>query len=116
MAQSRRVACTISMMVRTPLPSSPIISPQALSYSTSLEALERSASLSLRRITLKPLLREPSGHQRGTRKHDGESLPFVLASVRNTSHIGAEVNHYNINGNELGWRATKCEYPEYLTL
>jgi hypothetical protein len=78
-------------MVRTPLPGWPIICPHAPLYSTSDDALEWSPSLSLRRMTMKPLLREPSGNHRGTRKHDRPS--GVFASVRNASHIGADVNH-----------------------
>lgn len=104
--QSRRVLCTISIMVLTPLPGSPMSCPQAPRYSTSLEALALSPSLSLRRITWKPVLRSPLGFQRGTRKHEGatlgsaavaaeeDALGEIFARVRKPSHIGAEVNHF----------------------
>ena len=50
--QSRRVWLTISMIVGTPRPSSPTIRAQAPRNSTSLDALERLPSLSLRRWML----------------------------------------------------------------
>ena len=49
MTQSRRVWLTMSMIVRTPLPSSPTITADARSNSTSLDALERLPSLSFSR-------------------------------------------------------------------
>mmetsp|Transcript_18895 Transcript_18895/g.52029 ORF Transcript_18895/g.52029 Transcript_18895/m.52029 type:complete len:268 (-) Transcript_18895:323-1126(-) len=91
MTQSRRVCTTMSTMVRTPRPGGPSITPHASRYSTSLEALDLSPSLSLSRCTVKPLFREPSGSQRGTMKQETPSL--VCARVRKASHIGAEVNH-----------------------
>ena len=66
-AVSRRVWCTISMMVRTPPPGSPSASAKAPAYSISAEALARLPSLSLSRIS-RMALRSPSGVQRGTRK------------------------------------------------
>lgn len=81
---------TISMMVATPRPSSPTSQPKAPSYSISAEALERLPSLSLRRWS-SSRLRVPSGRTRGSRKQ--ESPPGACARVRNTSDIGAEVNH-----------------------
>ena len=58
--QSSRVWLTISMIVRTPRPSSPTSRAQAPSNSTSLEAFERLPSLSLRRWRWMRL-RSPSG-------------------------------------------------------
>ena len=49
--QSKRVMATISMMVGTPRPSSPIIQARAPRYSTSLEALAQLPSLFFRRCT-----------------------------------------------------------------
>ena len=49
MTQSSRVMLTMSMMVRTPRPSSPMSQPAVPSNSTSDEALERLPSLSFRR-------------------------------------------------------------------
>ena len=89
--QSSRVAATISMIVRTPRPSSPTGQATTPSSSTSAEALERLPSLSFRRWSWNPALRSPSGSQRGTRKHDRP--PGAWASMRNTSDIGAEQNH-----------------------
>ena len=88
--QSSRVWLTISMMVRTPLPSSPIIHASAASNSTSELAFDRFPSLSLRRWMWNAL-RVPSGRHRGSRKHD--SPAGACASTRNASHIGAEQNH-----------------------
>src|SRR3979409_407432 len=88
--QSNRVWLTISMIVGTPRPSSPIIRPHVPSNSTSLEALERLPSLSLSRWR-RNTLRSPSGVKRGTAKH--ESPPSACASTRKRSHIGAEQNH-----------------------
>jgi len=89
--QSRRVWATMSMIVRTPRPSSPTIHASALSSSISLDALDRLPSLSFRRTIRNPQLRSPSGSQRGTRKQ--VRLPGACASIRNTSDIGAEQNH-----------------------
>ena len=91
MTQSRRVWTTISTIVRTPLPGRPTIRAHALSYSTSLDAFERSPIFSFSRIRRKPEFREPSGSQRGTRKQETPSA--VCASVRKASLIGALVNH-----------------------
>ena len=88
--QSSRVAATISMMVRTPRPSSPSRSATVPSNSSSDEALDRLPSLSLRRTT-SSWLRVPSGSTRGTTKQ--VTPPAACASTRNTSFIGAEVNH-----------------------
>ena len=90
MTQSSRVMLTISMIVATPRPSSPTSQATASSYSTSAEALDRLPSLSLSRCRCMPL-RVPSGRTRGSRKQD--SPPGACASTRNTSLIGAEVNH-----------------------
>ena len=88
--QSSRVAATISMIVRTPRPSSPSRWASVPSSSSSLEALERLPSLSLSRTT-SSRLRLPSGSTRGTTKQ--VTPASVWASTRNTSFIGAEVNH-----------------------
>src|ERR1700753_294223 len=88
--QSRRVMATISMIVRTPCPASPTSHPTVSSNSGSLLALLRLPSLSLSRW-MRNGLREPSGSTRGTRKHDSPSGAW--ASTRNTSHMGALVNH-----------------------
>ncbi len=88
--QSSRVAATISMIVRTPRPSSPSRSATVPSNSSSDEALERLPSLSLRRTT-SSWLRVPSGSTRGTTKQ--VTPPAACASTRKTSFIGAEVNH-----------------------
>ncbi len=88
--QSSRVAATISMMVRTPRPSSPSRCAQVPSSSSSEDAFERLPSLSLRRTT-SSRFRVPSGRTRGTRKQ--VTPPGAWASTRNTSFIGAEVNH-----------------------
>ena len=88
--QSSRVRLTISMMVRTPRPSSPTGHATAPSYSTSLEALAWLPSLFFNRCS-SIRLRLPSGRIRGSRKQ--LSPPGAWASTRNTSHIAAEVNH-----------------------
>ena len=88
--QSSRVAATISMMVRTPRPSSPTRRAQVPSNSTSLDALDRLPSLSLSRW-IANTLRVPSGSTRGSRKH--VSPPGACASTRKPSDIGAEQNH-----------------------
>ncbi|CAB4938445.1 unannotated protein [freshwater metagenome] len=90
MTQSNLVMFTISMMVRTPRPSSPTSQPVAPSYSSSPEALDLLPSLSFRRCSI-IRLRVPSGSTRGNMKH--ESPPGAWANVRNMSDIGAEVNH-----------------------
>src|SRR5207237_4493426 len=71
-------------------PSSPRSCAHAPSNSTSLEALDRLPSLSLRRCR-KNRLRAPSGVHRGNRKQ--ESPPGACASTRKASLIGAEQNH-----------------------
>ncbi len=88
--QSSRVQLTISMIVLTPWPSGPTSQATVPSNSGSEEALDRLPSLSLRRW-MRKVLRVPSGSTRGTRKQD--SPPAARASTRNTSHIGADVNH-----------------------
>ena len=90
MRQSRRVMLTISMMVRTPRPSSPTRQAWAWWYSTSDEALDLLPSLSFSRMS-RSGLSVPSGRTRGTRKQ--VRPPGACARVRNTSDIGAEVNH-----------------------
>src|SRR3954447_14025544 len=90
MTQSSRVIDTISMIVRTPRPSSPTSHATVPSNSGSLLALDRLPSLSLRRW-IRNVLRVPSGRMRGTRKHD--SPAGAWARTRKTSHIGALVNH-----------------------
>lgn len=80
----------MSMMVRTPLPSSPTSQPTVSSNSGSLLALDRLPSLSLSRW-MRNVLRAPSGSTRGTRKQD--SPPGAWARTRNRSFIGALVNH-----------------------
>ena len=89
-AVSRRVWCTISMMVRTPAPGSPSAQAKAPAYSISAEALARLPSLSLSRISWMAL-RAPSGVQRGTRKQVRPAGAW--ARVRKASDIGAEQNH-----------------------
>ena len=90
MTQSSRVIITISLMVRTPRPSSPSRHATVLSNSGSLDALDRLPSLSLSRW-MRNVLRVPSGSTRGTTKQVSPSA--VCASTRNMSHIGADVNH-----------------------
>ena len=63
--QSSRVWTTISTIVRTPRPSSPTSRAHAPSSSISLDAFERSPSLSFSRWMRKPL-RVPSGSTRGS--------------------------------------------------
>ncbi|CAM5264862.1 hypothetical protein SGRI78S_07348 [Streptomyces griseus subsp. griseus] len=84
------MAATISMMVRTPRPSSPTRWAQVPSNSTSAEALDRLPSLSFSRW-IANTLRVPSGSTRGTRKQ--LSPPAACASTRKPSDIGAEQNH-----------------------
>ena len=81
---------TISMMVRTPRPSSPTSQASASSYSTSADALDLLPSLSFSRCRCIPFL-VPSGRTLGSRKQD--SPPGAWASTMNKSPIGAEVNH-----------------------
>ncbi len=88
--QSSRVWLTISMIVRTPAPSSPTIRAQVPASSISLDAFERSPSLSFRRW-MRKTFGDSSGVHRGTRKQ--LSPPGVWASIRNASLIGAEQNH-----------------------
>src|SRR4051812_49007521 len=88
--QSRRVRLTISIIVGTPRPSSPTSHAVAPSYSTSLEALAWLPSLSFKRCN-NIRLRVPSGNTRGRKKQ--LKPPGACARTRNTSHIGAEVNH-----------------------
>ena len=90
--QSSRVAATMSMIARTPRPSSPTSAPHVPSSSISEEALDRSPSLSLSRWMAKGL-RVPSSRTRGTRKQLGAASGEVLARTRKTSLIGAEQNH-----------------------
>ena len=89
--QSSRVWLTISMIVRTPRPSSPTNHARAASNSTSLEARARVPSLSFSRWIRNPEFRDPSGRTRGSRKHDRP--PGACARTRNASHIGWEQNH-----------------------
>lgn len=88
--QSRRVMVTISMMVRTPLPSAPTSQATVSSNSGSLLALERLPSLSFNRW-MRKVFRLPSGRTRGTRKQ--ERPPGAWARTRKRSFIGALVNH-----------------------
>jgi hypothetical protein len=88
--QSSRVWLTISMMVRTPRPSSPMSRAVTPCSSISLEAFERSPSLSFRRW-IRMGLRVPSGSQRGARKQ--LIPPGAWASTRKASDMGAEQNH-----------------------
>ena len=88
--QSKRVIATISMIVRTPRPSSPTIQASAPRSSVSLEAFETLPILRFRRSTCSGFL-VPSGRQRGSRKH--VSPPGACASTRNASHIGAETKY-----------------------
>ena len=90
MAQSSRVSCTIWMMVRTPLPSSPTRQANASANSTSEDAFERLPSLSFSRWK-RSALTDPSGRKRGIRKQ--VSPPGACASTRKASHIGADMNH-----------------------
>ena len=88
--QSSRVAATMSMIVRTPRPSSPSREPHVPSSSTSDEALDRFPSLSLSRWIANGFT-DPSSSIRGTTKQ--VSPPGACASMRNPSLIGAEQNH-----------------------
>ncbi len=93
--QSSRVQLTISMIVLTPCPSGPTSQATVPSNSGSDEALDRLPSLSFSRW-MRKVLRVPSGSTRGTRKQDRPPCPLpgaTWASTRNTSHIGADVNH-----------------------
>ena len=78
------------MMVRTPRPSSPTSWPQTPASSISLDAFDRSPSLSLRRW-IRIGFRDPSGHHRGTQKQLNPAGAW--ASIRKPSDIGAEQNH-----------------------
>ena len=88
--QSKRVMLTISMMLRTPRPSSPTIQASAPRSSVSLDALEALPIFFFRRSTCIAFLL-PSGRQRGSRKHDRP--PALCASTRKASHIGAETKY-----------------------
>ena len=88
--QSKRVMLTISMMVRTPRPSSPTIQASAPRSSVSLEALDALPIFFLSRNTCIGFL-VPSGRQRGSRKHDRP--PGACASTRKASHIGADTKY-----------------------
>jgi hypothetical protein len=88
--QSKRVMATISMMVRTPRPSSPTIQASAPRSSVSLEALDTLPILRFRRSTCIGFL-VPSGRQRGSRKQ--LRPPGACASTRKASHIGAETKY-----------------------
>ncbi len=81
---------TISMIVCTPRPSGPTRCASAPSNSTSLEALERFPSLSLRRNKRSAFF-SPFSSTRGNKKHVKPS--GACASTKNASHIGAEQNH-----------------------
>ena len=111
-AQSSRVNCTICRMVRMPAPSSPTRQANASVNSTSLEALERLPSLSLRRCKRSALTEavgpkarheeagEPARrlrqHQEGVAHRRGEE-PFVaddgiaVAIRRRRRGVGAHV-------------------------
>ena len=78
------------MMVATPRPCGPTSQPTVPSNSGSALALLRLPSLSFSRW-MRKTLRVPSGSTRGTRKQD--SPAGAWASTRNTSLIGALVNH-----------------------
>ncbi len=84
-AQSSRVCVTISMMVATPRPSSPMAQACAPANSTSEEAFERLPSLSFRRWKCRPFTL-PSGRKRGIRKQ--VSPPAACASTRKASRHG----------------------------
>jgi hypothetical protein len=88
--QSNRVIATISMIVRTPRPSSPTLHASAPRSSVSLEAFDTLPILRFRRSTCSGFF-VPSGRQRGSRKHD--SPPGACARTRNTSHIGADTKY-----------------------
>ena len=90
MTQSSRVWATISMIVGTPRPSSPMSWAHVSRYSISLEAFDRLPSLSLSRWMAIGFC-VPSGLNRGTRKHDRPRS--VCASVRKASFMMAEQNH-----------------------
>ncbi len=98
--QSSRVCWTISMIVRTPRPSSPTSVPHVSNISISLDAFDRSPSLSFRRW-IRMGFRVPSGRQRGTKKQ--LRPPGATASIRNPSDIGAEQNHL--------WPVMRCSPP-----
>ena len=78
------------MIVRTPRPSSPTMRAQVPASSISLDAFDRSPSLSLSRW-MRNTLGVPSGCQRGVRKQ--LRPPGAWASMRKASLIGAEQNH-----------------------
>ena len=100
-AQSSRVCVTISMMVATPRPSSPMAQACAPANSTSEEAFERLPSLSFRRWKCRPFTL-PSGRKRGIRKQ--VSPPAACASTRKASDMGADMNHL--------WPVTMYSAPE----
>ncbi len=87
---SKRVMLTISMMLRTPRPSSPTIQARVPRSSVSDDALEALPIFFLRRSTCIGFL-APSGRQRGNRKH--ERPPGAWASTRNASHMGADTKY-----------------------
>src|SRR4051794_259388 len=76
--------------VRMPCPGSPIRCAMAPLNSTSLEAFDLLPHLSFSRWICSRL-REPSGSQPATTKHDTPSV--VCASVRKRSDCGTEKNH-----------------------
>jgi len=88
--QSSRVRLTISMIVRTPRPSSPTSQPTASSYSSSAEALERLPSLFLQPLQGEPVAGAVGQHPR---EQEAGQPAGSWASVRNRSDMGAEVNH-----------------------
>ena len=78
------------MIVGTPRPSTPTRYPTAPSYSISADAFDRFPSLSFSRCSA-IAFRLPSSSTRGTAKQVRPADDW--ARVRNTSFIGAEVNH-----------------------
>ena len=88
--QSKRVMATISMMVRTPSPSSPTRQASAPRSSVSHDALETLPIFFFRRWICIGFL-DPSGRQRGSRKQVRPAA--VCARVRKPSHIGAETKN-----------------------
>ena len=114
-AQSSRVSCTISMMVRTPrafLADAPregaVRTRPRTMHSSGCRACPSGAG------NAAPLT-EPSGRKRGIRKQ--VSPPGACASTRKASHIGADMNHLwpvmrvAVAGRRRAswcWRARRC--------
>ena len=89
--QSSRVAATISMMVRTPRPSSPSRWRQGAVELELARGVGAVAELVLEPYDVEPVAAAVGQHPR---HHEAGHRPSsACASTRNTSFIGAEVNH-----------------------